>query len=123
MEGIRLDTSLREVGEFIVVDLVGEVDVYTAPALKDALNQAIERGQRHLIVNMERVTYMDSSGFGMLLSAMKRVRPEGGSINLVQCNKAIARMLTITRLNTIFFLHSSVEEAIDRIQAQQTSPA
>ena len=61
---------------------------------------------------MNDVTYMDSSGFGTLLSATKRLRPRGGSIHLVGCNDVIARMLHITRLNTIFGLHASEEEAL-----------
>jgi anti-sigma B factor antagonist len=62
---------------------------------------------------MEHVTYMDSSGFGTLLSATKRLRPEGGTVNLVHCNSAIDRMLRITRLNTVFGIFQSVDEAIE----------
>ena len=121
MEGIRLDTSTHEVDGYKVLDVAGEVDVYTAPTLKEALSGIISAGQSHLIVDIGRVTYMDSSGFGTLLSAVKRVRPEGGTVNLVKCSSAIDRMLKLTRLNTIFNIHSSIEEAINAIR--QTTPA
>ena len=112
MEGIRLETSTREVNGYKVLDMTGEIDVYTAPQFKEAVNQIISAGQKDLIVNMERVTYMDSSGFGTLLSATKRLRPEGGTVNLVACNSAIDRMLRITQLNTVFGAFQTVGEAV-----------
>ncbi len=116
MEGIRLETSTREVLDTRVLDVTGEIDVYTAPQFKEAVNQLINAGQIHIVINMENVTYMDSSGFGTLLSATKRLRPEGGSVNLVACNTAIDRMLRITRLNTVFGAFQTVEEAITEMR-------
>lgn len=94
-----------------VLGVVGEIDVYTAPEFKSAINRAIETGTTKLVIDLTQVSYMDSSGFGTLLSATKRVRPKGGSINLVGCSEAIERMMRITRLDTVFNLYRTVEEA------------
>jgi anti-sigma B factor antagonist len=118
LEGIRLETSTHEVDGIKVLDVAGEIDVYTAPKFKEAVNQIINEGQKDLVVNMEQVTYMDSSGFGTLLSATKRLRPEGGTVNLVACNSAIDRMLRITRLNTVFGTYQTVDEALAALKAQ-----
>lgn len=115
MEGIRLETSTREIDGFKVLDISGEIDVYTAPQFKEAVTQVINDGQIDLIVNMSGVTYMDSSGFGTLLSATKRLRPEDGTVNLIACNTAIDRMLRITRLNTVFGTYQTLEEALTKI--------
>ncbi len=115
MEGIRLETTTREVEGTRILDVVGEIDVYTAPQFKEAVNDVIASGQKHLLVNMAGVTYMDSSGFGTLLSATKRLRPQGGSVNLVRCNSAIDRILRITRLNTIFSTFDNIDEAIQAV--------
>lgn len=112
MEGIRLETELSEIGGMKVLDVAGEIDVYTAPQFKDAVNGIINSGEKHLVINMAKVTYMDSSGFGTLLSAIKRLRPQGGSVNLVQCNSAIDRILRITRLNTVFATYDDVADAV-----------
>lgn len=112
MEGIRLETGMREMDGMKVLEVAGEIDVYTAPQFKEAVNQVISGGQKHLIIDMGAVTYMDSSGFGTLLSATRRLRPQGGTINLVRCNTAIDRILRITRLNTVFSLFDSVEDAL-----------
>lgn len=121
MESIRLETSFSEANGYKILEVVGEIDVYTAPQFKEAVNEIISSGQKDLIVNMAQVTYMDSSGFGTLLSATKRLRPEGGTVNLVSVNSAIDRMLRITRLNTVFGIYGAIDEAIEKIKANQTS--
>ena len=112
MEGIRLETQLKEVDGTKILDVSGEIDVYTAPQFKDAVNSIIATGQKHLVVNMSNVTYMDSSGFGALLSATRRLRPQGGTVNLVHVSGAIDRILRITRLNTVFATYDTVDEAL-----------
>ncbi|MEN6520459.1 MAG: STAS domain-containing protein [Armatimonadota bacterium] len=118
MEGIRLETNTREVEDYKVLNVTGEIDVYTAPQFKEAVNQIINSGQKDLIVDMGHVSYMDSSGFGTLLSATKRLRPEGGTVNLVACNSAIDRMLRITRLNTVFGTFKTISDALQSIKAE-----
>jgi anti-sigma B factor antagonist len=112
VESIRLETGFREISGKSVLDVVGEIDVYTAPRFKEAVNEILSGEQKHLVINMAGVTYMDSSGFGILLSATKRLRPEGGTVNLVKCSAAIDRILRITRLDSIFAVYDSVEDAI-----------
>ncbi len=111
MDEQRLETAMRQAQDACVVDVRGEIDLSTVPVFKDALGAATEKGS-HVIINMTDVTYMDSSGFGTLLSAKKKLRSNGGSIHLVGCNEVIARMLHITRLNTIFNLHASEDDAL-----------
>ena len=117
MEGISLETGLKEIDGTKVLDVTGEIDVYTAPQFKEAVNEVIAGGQKHLIINMANVTYMDSSGFGTLLSATRRLRPEGGTINLVKCNSAIDRILRITRLNTVFATFDNLQDALEATKA------
>jgi anti-sigma B factor antagonist len=112
LEGIRLETATREIDGMRVLDVRGEIDVYTAPQFKEAVNDVLESGQKHLLINMAGVTYMDSSGFGALLSATKRLRPQGGSVTLIKCNSAIDRILRITKLNTIFGTYDNLDEAL-----------
>jgi len=114
--GIRLETAFRDIDGKRVLDVVGEIDVYTAPQFKQAVNTILDAGQKHLLINMAGVTYMDSSGFGTLLSATKRLKPKGGTVNLVKCNSAIDRVLRITRLDQIFATYDNIDEAIQAIQ-------
>ena len=95
-----------------IVDVDGEIDVYTVPKFKDQLSKLIEEGEQRILVNLQKVGYMDSSGFGALLGATKRLRPDGGKLGLVGCNQVIGRMLKITRLNTIFDMFDEEDSAL-----------
>jgi anti-sigma B factor antagonist len=116
VDDIRLETQVREASGLPIIDVAGEIDLYTAPLFKRTLTKAIDDGHHNILVNMQKVSYMDSSGFGTLLGVTKRVRPDGGSVNLIGCNEAIHRMLKITRLNTIFGLYDNEEDAIRAVR-------
>jgi anti-anti-sigma factor len=117
MEEPRLETRIRKPAEDVyIVDVKGQIDIATTPAFKEILGEAADGSNGHVIVNMADVAYMDSSGFGTLLGATKRLRPAGGAIHLVGCNEVIERMLRITRLNTILSLHASEDEALQAIR-------
>lgn len=109
----RLRTAVTEDAGVSIIKLAGEVDVYTAPDFKDAINKVITDGAKYLVIDLAEVSYMDSSGFGALLSATKRVKPEGGTVNLVYCNEAVERMLRITRLDSIFGLFNDMSCALN----------
>jgi len=112
METMRIETNLRHLDGVPVLDVVGEIDIYTTPQFKEAVSAAIDENKPAIIINMAQVTYMDSSGFGTLLSATKRLRPLDGALYLTGCNDSIQRMLQITRLNTIFGVYTTEDEAL-----------
>jgi anti-sigma B factor antagonist len=99
-------------GSARVLDLDGEVDVYTAPQLRAAIMEEVDRGTRHLLVNLKRVGYMDSTGLGILIGGVKRLRESGGALLLIGPTPRIARIFEITGLNTIFNVYASEEEAL-----------
>jgi anti-sigma B factor antagonist len=117
IEDVRIKLDLNEVSSIPVVTVTGEIDVCTAPEFKSVVNKAIFTGAQNLIVDLTDVSYMDSSGFGTLLGATKRIKPRGGSVNLVGCSEAIERMLKITRLDTIFGMFPRVDDAVQGIRA------
>lgn len=112
MDNIRIDTELRFIRNVPVLDVVGEIDIYTTPQFKEELTAVIDRGFPSIVVNMRKVSYMDSSGFSALLSATKRLRPINGSLHLCCCNDGIRRMLQITRLDSIFGVYANEDDAV-----------
>ena len=123
METLRIETNLRHQDDVPVLDVTGEIDIYTTPQFKEAVSAAIDQNKPAIVINMAKVTYMDSSGFGTLLSATKRLRPLDGALYLSGCNEAIQRMLQITRLNTIFGVYSTEEEAVAAAKAAPAEAA
>jgi len=74
-----------------VVDVEGEIDVYTAPRLRELLIDLVNGGHYQLVVNMEKVEFLDSTGLGVLVGGLKRVRAHDGSLDLVCTQERILR--------------------------------
>ncbi|HVA37164.1 MAG TPA: STAS domain-containing protein [Candidatus Dormibacteraeota bacterium] len=99
-------------GDSHIVDLVGEIDVYTSPMVKDAVTKLIDAGHYHLIINLESVRYIDSTGLGVLIGALKRVREHAGSVSLIVANPQIKKIFDITGLVKIFGIYESEQSAL-----------
>ena len=110
-----MDLSIQErpAGEGrTVVEVSGEIDVYTAPKLREALLNLVESGNHRLIVDMEGVEFLDSTGLGVLVGGLKRVRAHDGSLDLVCTQERILKIFRITGLTKVFGIHDTVDEAI-----------
>jgi anti-sigma B factor antagonist len=97
---------------FTVIAVSGEIDVYTAPKLREKLISLAESGSSHLIVDMEGVEFLDSTGLGVLVGGLKRVRANEGWIDLVCTQGRILRIFRITGLNKVFNIYETVSDAI-----------
>jgi anti-sigma B factor antagonist len=100
-----------------VVTLEGEVDVYTSPRLKQELIDLLGKGNTHLIVNLDEVKYLDSTGLGVLIGALKRTRERDGDLKIACANQRILRIFDITGLTKIFEIHRTNDEATDATPA------
>ena len=109
---MNLDLDTKQVGDHTVVLVGGEIDVYTAPQLREKLVDLVGEQKYHLIVDMENVDFLDSTGLGVLVGGLKRVRAHDGSLQLVCTQERILKIFRITGLTKVFPIHSSVEEAV-----------
>ncbi|HEY3605778.1 MAG TPA: STAS domain-containing protein [Sporichthyaceae bacterium] len=107
-----LSLSTRTEGDRTVVSVGGEIDVYTAPKLREQLVDLINAGQYHLVVDMEDVEFLDSTGLGVLVGGLKRVRAHDGSLRLVCTQERILKIFRITGLTKVFPIHDSVADAV-----------
>ncbi|NBM20338.1 anti-sigma factor antagonist [Streptomyces sp. GC420] len=98
--------------ERAVLRVTGEVDVYTAPALRERVLDLAAKGHVHLIVDMNGVDFLDSTGLGALVACLKRLRGDGGSLTLALGTERILRVFRITGLTSVFPPHPTVREAI-----------
>lgn len=109
-----MDLSLleRDLQGFHIIEVSGEIDVYTAPKLREVIVAAIDRGNSQLIVDIEKVAFLDSTGLGVLVGALKRVRADNGSLDIVCTSERLLRIFDITGLDRVFQLHRSVDDII-----------
>lgn len=107
-----LSLATRTVSDRTVVVVSGEIDVYTAPKLREQLIDLVSSGAYHLIVDMEGVDFLDSTGLGVLVGGLKRVRAHEGTLRLVCTQERILKIFRITGLTKVFPIHASVAEAL-----------
>jgi anti-sigma B factor antagonist len=99
-------------GDCAVLQVAGEIDVYTAPLLREHVIHLVDDGARHLIVDLRGVTFLDSTALGVLVGSLKRLRSHGGSLRVVINADRILRIFRITGLANVFALHPSLQEAV-----------
>jgi len=108
---MELDIKTDRAGGVCTVNLEGEIDVYTAPRLKAELVSAIESGCVNVIVDLEDVGFIDSSGLGVLVSALRRARERDGAVRIVCTRDNILKIFRITGLDKVFPIFSDASEA------------
>jgi anti-sigma B factor antagonist len=114
---VDITVSRTTAGDVPIVAVNGEVDVYSAPALKDKITELLESGQTTLIVDLGGVAFLDSTGLGALVEARSATGEAGGALPLVCSQERILKLFTITGLDGVFTIHSSVSEAVAGLQA------
>ncbi|MQA78053.1 MAG: anti-sigma factor antagonist [Streptosporangiales bacterium] len=107
-----LSLTTRVVDDRTVVEVAGEVDVYTAPKLREVFIDLVAHGTYHIVVDMERVEFLDSTGLGVLVGGLKRVRAHDGTLRLVCTQDRILKIFRVTGLTKVFPLHKTVDEAV-----------
>ncbi len=111
MREFRLDT-IGPVGDCAVLQVTGEVDVYFAPQLRARIRELAAEGAVHLIADLGQVDFIDSTGLGVLVGGLKRLREDGGSLALVITTPRILRIFQMTGLTKALAVSSSVTDAI-----------
>lgn len=98
-----MNVSERKIGVVTIIDISGDLTVGAASAsLRDKVRSLLQQGQRHLVVNLGAVSYMDSSGLGELVSAFATSKRQGGTLKLVNLTRRLHDLLVITKLSNVF---------------------
>ena len=95
-----------------VVDVEGEVDIRTAPRLRELLTDLASKDNCQLVVNMDRVGFLDSTGLGALVGGAKRAQARDGWLDLVCTREPILKVFRVTGLTKVFGIHQTVDQAI-----------
>lgn len=107
-----MELKLRKHGEVYVIDIIGELDLYNADKLRTAVGRLTEKQARRLIINLENVGYIDSSGIGTLINCYSTARRDNWALYLASVRGPVRKVMELTRLLGFFPLADSVEEAV-----------
>lgn len=103
----------REVGEVSVIDMDGRITLGEGSALlRDLVQEKLSTGHKKIVMNLAGINYIDSTGLGELVSAYRLIKSEGGELKLLNLNKKVTDLLQITKLYTVFDIHSQEDRAI-----------
>jgi len=95
-----------------LVELSGEVDLYTAPRFKADLVGLIETGVEAIVVDLSRVTFIDSTALGVIIGGVKRMRERDGRLAIVAGSRPVVRILDITGLDKVLTVFDTRDEAL-----------
>jgi anti-sigma B factor antagonist len=112
-ERVDFGVATRQAGAYTVVEVTGEFDVYTAPVLEESLGELVDGGQRDIVVDLTGVTFMDSTGLGLLIKALKWTREKDGSLRIVASTEKVLKVFRVTGLDTVLSLHETVDAATE----------
>lgn len=104
-----LTLTTSALGDRVVVTIGGEIDVYTAPVLRDAITDLVADGSHDILIDMTDVDFLDSTGLGVLVGGLKKVRAYNGSLELVCHQERLLKIFRITGLAKVFAIHDNLE--------------
>lgn len=102
----------RDVDSYPVLDIEGEVDLYNAREIKEAIDQKVKAQQYEIIVNLEKVPFMDSSGIGTLVTGMYKLKKYHGNLKVTGVSGSVAKVFKLTGMESHLEVHPSVEDAV-----------
>jgi anti-sigma B factor antagonist len=112
-----LDIQIERNGPIAIVRVAGDVDLYTSPQLRKVLLDLAGETTRYLILDLEKVTYMDSSGLASLVEGLQRMEKYGGRLLLCSLQEMVQNVFELSRLDTVFPIFEDLETAQSSLSA------
>lgn len=99
-----------------ILSVAGEIDVATAPPLRERIHRQVGSGATQLVVDLLNVTFLDSTALGVLVGAVNRLREAGGDLLLVIDKRRVLKVFEITGLTEVFSIHRSTADALASVR-------
>ena len=104
--------QIRNDGGRVILDLAGDVDMHSSPALREELLKVVNRGSDVVVINLQDVEFMDSSGLATLVEALQLTRKQKSKLKLINLCHRVRSIFEIARLDAIFEIFDSEAEAL-----------
>ncbi len=108
---LELTVTERRIGDAAVLEVEGEIDVATAPQFGDRLRALEADGSGTVVVDLSKVSFLDSTALGVLVASFKRLRDGGGNLRIVAQEPRILRVFEITDLHRVLSIYPTSEAA------------
>ena len=108
-----MKASVRKIGEVAVVDLSGKITIGEGDVvLREKVGELLDGGDKRILLNLERVKYMDSAGIGELVACYKRAKEKQGTVKLLNPSGKVYDLLQLTKLEEVFDTYRDEKEAL-----------
>ena len=107
-----MEIKEREVSGVTLFDIIGEIDLYNAPDIKDLIKKNIEQQKYNIIINLEKVSYIDSSGIGALISSLSNLKKYQGALKIINVHGSVRKVFELTKLTNFFEIYESEQQAL-----------
>jgi anti-sigma B factor antagonist len=96
----------------MIVDIKGDLNLYSTPSLKTILNNLVDKGKIKIYINTELLTYVDSSGLGAFLSIQSRLMKMNGFVKICAPSKQVLAVLELTKLKAMLKVNQTIEDGL-----------
>ncbi len=107
-----MEINRREVGDIVIFDINGEIDLYNAPEIKEKIKDELNKNKVNVVINLDRVSYIDSSGIGVLISSLSNLKKIGGALKLINVYASVRKVFELTKLTSFFDIYDNESDAI-----------
>lgn len=111
---MSITTNQRQVGSVTIMDIAGRIVLGDeSAAMRRVICELLSKGHKHILLNLEGVTYIDSMGLGSLVGAFTTTRKQGGELKLLNISEKVTDLMQITKLYTVFDIHTNEQIAVN----------
>ena len=107
-----MEINRRESGDIVIFDINGEIDLYNAPEIKEKIKEEMNKNKVNIIINLDKVSYIDSSGIGVLISSLSNLKKVGGALKLINVYASVRKVFELTKLTSFFDIYDSESDAL-----------
>lgn len=109
----QVDIQERQAGDVTILEMDGKITIGEgSTALREAVRKLVSEGKKKILLNLEKVGYMDSTGLGELIASYTTLSREGGQLKLLNLDSKLQDLLVITKLLTVFDVYNSESDAL-----------
>ena len=107
-----MEIEKREISDIQILDVNGEIDLYNAPQIKELINKLIDEKKYNVIINLDRVSYIDSSGIGALISSLSNLKKYQGGLKIINVSGSVRKVFELTKLTSFFEIYDNEQDAV-----------
>ncbi len=107
-----MELKIRKTGENYIIDLEGEMDLYNSYKLKDLVSKMVEKDVRKIVINLDAVSYIDSSGVGALIYICSIIKKLNLQLAMTNIHGSVKKVIDLTKLTDYFPITGTIEEAL-----------